>query len=1067
MSKPSPLSAAESIAYWRNYKVHGKVIEAKYIEEAKAESFKSYYCTVRLDNQSANQMATQSIACTESLFWAEDFSFENQIGFKDIKFIIWLEDRTKGLCEVSPIGKVHFPPKPKRKVHGFAVLIKKGKDLMKKGLSGGPSDLPNPYVVLHMFPDPEAITTQHTHFQPRTRDPSYSETFFFTCNANQDVYSKEIHCSVWSQEGLNEVVPPNFIGHVTIPLAPVVAKKQTNRWYSLNPLDLETELPNKASKNRKKSITEGEKRSRPREFVKNLHDKEKTVPQTQKAHHFVEKTFALQSCSLCNSTMIGTHLSCTECGIGCHQKCKDSITPTCGGLGAIRLKIEITKTLILPYENYDNVVTLLGENNYQILIYLGKVSSYREEAAKCLIKIYDEDFHSFVKSIIKQEIEQSGIYFLTTDDAKTLFRANSMASKSLDLDPTRFEKIAEKSEKSDKADRVDSKKKTAQDKEKENDPEVNAANLIKLNTIITERIFSSASKMPSALKDIFFLIQSTVMKKFPGNEIAPYTSVSGFIFLRFFAPAILGPSLFGLKVGVLDPPSSRKLLLIAKTLQNLSNLVEFGQKEPFMEPMNTFISSKIGDMKKFIDQISVQDNTPPESKDYSSEVLAREAAELHVILSQSMDKMQSVEPKCSLLAKLQEEISAIDGKLKMAEDREKLIKYDVAQDIGIDELDKDAPQGEMGKLEITDEKKIMRMLTRVDDDEDLQPLEEIAGPPIRKRGTTTRTRGISFKESPLMDPTAKKEEKKEEIKKEDTLKSNPSSGSIGGRRKSTFFGIGGGGDKGETREPGASPMLRRQSTLLQPDVDYCQCRSSDSKTERDKGKPVKEESGICPNCGKPHGKSNQFLKRMSFKVRMRSGTNLGAQPSLNICTKCNKEFSDDNAPIIIDMKAYHQGCLVCSLCKTAISESIFSLKDDIVCKGCYFIEAHLICHECTRPILKEYIIIDGKKYHASCKTCNACNKPLHGKEYAMFGNAVFCSDHKDVTCYGCQKRIEGQLVETNGRFYHPNHFICYGCGKDLNCCVFYEHNLQSYCQQCLVSFDDAAGGSQDEISSSN
>lgn len=279
----------------------------------------------------------------------------------------------------------------------------------------------------------------------------------------------------------------------------------------------------------------------------------------------------------------------------------------------------------------------------------------------------------------------------------------------------------EKTEKSDKADRVDSKKRGVQEKEKEkeNDPEVNAANLIKLNTIITERIFSSASKMPrlietncSTLKDIFYLIQSTVAKKFPGNDIVPYTSVSGFIFLRFFAPAILGPSLFGLKVGILDPPSSRKLLLIAKTLQNLSNLVEFGQKEPFMEPMNAFITGKISDMKKFIDQISVEDKTPPESKDYSSEVLAKEAAELHVILSQAMEKMQSIEPKCTLLGKLQEEISAIDAKLKLAEDKEKTIKYDVAQDMGIDEVDKDAPSMEMGKIETTDEKKIMRMLTR-------------------------------------------------------------------------------------------------------------------------------------------------------------------------------------------------------------------------------------------------------------------------------------------------------------------------------------------------------------------
>jgi hypothetical protein len=101
------------------------------------------------------------------------------------------------------------------------------------------------------------------------------------------------------------------------------------------------------------------------------------------------------------------------------------------------------------------------------------------------------------------------------------------------------------------------------------------------------------------------MIQSEVSTKYPGNSSVKYTSVSGFIFLRFFAPAVLGPALFGLKVGTQDSLASRKLVLIAKTLQNLSNLVEFGQKEPFMAPMNSFIKDKMNDMKIFIDKISV------------------------------------------------------------------------------------------------------------------------------------------------------------------------------------------------------------------------------------------------------------------------------------------------------------------------------------------------------------------------------------------------------------------------------------------------------------------------------
>jgi len=45
---------------------------------------------------------------------------------------------------------------------------------------------------------------------------------------------------------------------------------------------------------------------------------------------------------------------------------------------------------------------------------------------------------------------------------------------------------------------------------------------------------------------IFSFIQKKVIEKFPTEYNARLTSIAGFIFLRFFAPAILGPKLFGL-----------------------------------------------------------------------------------------------------------------------------------------------------------------------------------------------------------------------------------------------------------------------------------------------------------------------------------------------------------------------------------------------------------------------------------------------------------------------------------------------------------------------------------------
>lgn len=52
--------------------------------------------------------------------------------------------------------------------------------------------------------------------------------------------------------------------------------------------------------------------------------------------------------------------------------------------------------------------------------------------------------------------------------------------------------------------------------------------------------------------------------------------------------------------------ATRSLVMIAKCLQNLANLVEFGGKEPHMEVVNPFILKNKERMTVFLDNISVR-----------------------------------------------------------------------------------------------------------------------------------------------------------------------------------------------------------------------------------------------------------------------------------------------------------------------------------------------------------------------------------------------------------------------------------------------------------------------------
>lgn len=68
-----------------------------------------------------------------------------------------------------------------------------------------------------------------------------------------------------------------------------------------------------------------------------------------------------------------------------------------------------------------------------------------------------------------------------------------------------------------------------------------------------------------------------------------YRTLSSFLFLRFFVPALINPQHYRLTRVVLNPGQRRTLILVAKILQAFSNRVKFGKKEQWLTPMNSFI----------------------------------------------------------------------------------------------------------------------------------------------------------------------------------------------------------------------------------------------------------------------------------------------------------------------------------------------------------------------------------------------------------------------------------------------------------------------------------------------
>lgn len=162
------------------------------------------------------------------------------------------------------------------------------------------------------------------------------------------------------------------------------------------------------------------------------------------------------------------------------------------------------------------------------------------------------------ESSIERELFLRDLGKSATVEANLLFRGNSLLTKALDLhmrrvgkeylDETLMEKLRDIAESNPDCE-VDPNRVPNPD-----DLRRNWRNLIALTENIWKSINDSASRCPPELRMIFRHIRACAEDRY-GDFLrsVTYSSVSGFLFLRFFCPAVLNPKLFGLLKGKLHP----------------------------------------------------------------------------------------------------------------------------------------------------------------------------------------------------------------------------------------------------------------------------------------------------------------------------------------------------------------------------------------------------------------------------------------------------------------------------------------------------------------------------------
>ncbi|XP_065107291.1 paxillin a isoform X1 [Paramisgurnus dabryanus] len=171
------------------------------------------------------------------------------------------------------------------------------------------------------------------------------------------------------------------------------------------------------------------------------------------------------------------------------------------------------------------------------------------------------------------------------------------------------------------------------------------------------------------------------------------------------------------------------------------------------------------------------------------------------------------------------------------------------------------------------------------------------------------------------------------------------------------------------------------------------------------------------------------------------------------CHYCNGPILD-KVVTALD-KTWHPEHFFCAQCGSFFGPDGFHEKEGkAYCRKDYFDMFAPKCGGCARAILENYISALSSLWHPECFVCRECFTPFVNGSFFDHEGQPYCEAHyherRGSLCSGCQKPITGRCITAMGKKFHPEHFVCAFCLKQLNKGTFKEQNDKPYCQSCYV-----------------
>ncbi|XP_034035699.1 leupaxin isoform X2 [Thalassophryne amazonica] len=179
------------------------------------------------------------------------------------------------------------------------------------------------------------------------------------------------------------------------------------------------------------------------------------------------------------------------------------------------------------------------------------------------------------------------------------------------------------------------------------------------------------------------------------------------------------------------------------------------------------------------------------------------------------------------------------------------------------------------------------------------------------------------------------------------------------------------------------------------------------------------------------------------------------------CASCNKCIVGKMITALGEV--WHSEHFVCAVCKTELATARFFEREgqpycdkdyhQLFSPRCAYCKGPILqCSGCGESVMEKYLTAANGTWHPECFVCADCLKPFTDGCFMELDGRPLCSLHfhsrQGTLCAGCGEPITSRCISALNRKFHPEHFVCAFCLRQLSQGIFTEQKGKPYCSAC-------------------